>query len=161
MPFNVQDEVPLGYSTTLTGNLTIAIDHTDGLLVNQAIYLKDNLLNVTHNLKESPYSFATTPGTNNTRFVLRYQTEEALANPNFDQQINGVTIRKNNAEIIVNSVYEPIQMVSIYDITGRLIFQKNNCNSNHFVTTEVVANQQTLIVRVQLNNGAIVTNKVW
>lgn len=161
LPFNVQDEVPLGYSTTLTGNLTIAIDHTDGLLVNQAVYLKDNLLNVSHNLKESPYSFAATPGTNNTRFVLRYQTEEALANPNFDQQINGVTIRKNNAEIIVNSVYEPIQMVSIYDITGRLIFQKNNCNSNHFVTTEVVANQQTLIVRVQLNNGAIVTNKVW
>ncbi len=161
LPFTVQDEVPLGFSTTLTGNLTISIDHTDGLLLNQAVYLKDNLLNVSHNLKISDYTFPAVPGTYNNRFVLRYQLGENLTNPTFEEQIKGIIIRKNNAEIHVNSPLELIQMVSIYDSTGRLIFQAKNCNTTHFQTNEVTTNQQLLIVKVQLKNGGTTTGKVW
>ena len=161
LPFTIQDEIPLGFSTTLTANLTISIDHADGLLLNQAVYLKDNLLNVTHNLKVSDYTFPAVPGTFNNRFVLRYQPAENLANPTFEDQINGIIIRKNNAEIHVNSPLELIQMVSIYDSTGRLIFQEKNCNTTHFQTSEVTSNQQLLIVKVQLKNGGTTIGKVW
>lgn len=161
LPFNVQDEVPLGYSTTLTGNLTIEIDRTDGLMVDQAVYLEDNLLNVVHNLKDSSYTFAATPGTNNSRFVLRYAPAENLANPTFDDAIKNLTIRKNNDIIYINSTYEPIKTVSVYDITGRLLFEQTNCNSTHFEINSVVQNQQVLVVKVQLNNGGVSTTKVW
>lgn len=161
LPFTAQDQVPLGYKTTLTGNLTIEIDHVDGLMDEQAIYLKDNLLNVVHNLKDSNYTFAATPGTDNTRFVMLYAPEEVLSNPTFADQMKNVTIRKNNETIYINSVYEPINVVSIYDITGRLIFEQKECNTTHFEINSVVQNQQVLVVKVQLNNGGTSTTKVW
>lgn len=44
LPFSDQDQVPLGYQTTVTRNLKIAIAIVDGLLENQNIYLQDNVL---------------------------------------------------------------------------------------------------------------------
>lgn len=161
LPFLVQDVVPLGYKTTLTGNLTISIDHADGLLLNQAIYLEDTVLNVTHNLTTSNYVFASVPGTFNSRFVLRYLPQQDLENPTFEDKIQGVTIRKNNADLHVNSPYELIDIVRVYDITGRLVFERKQCNSNRFDTSHIVGNDQTLIVKVQLVNGGIVTQKVY
>ncbi|WP_026718791.1 T9SS sorting signal type C domain-containing protein [Flavobacterium antarcticum] len=161
LPFVNTDTVPLGYSTSLTGNLIISIDQVDGLLNGQDIYLQDNVLNVIHDLKASDYTFATIPGTFNTRFVLRYMPQETLDNPTFNEQIKGVVIRKNQVVLHVNSPFEIINTVSVYDITGRLVFEKTNCNTNTFDASHLVYADQTLIVKVKLNNGGVVTQKVY
>jgi hypothetical protein len=160
LPFVNTDEVPMGYKTTLTGNLTISIDHVDGLMEDQDIYLKDNVLNTVHNLKVSDYTFATIPGTFNDRFVLRYLPAVELANPTFEDQIKEVTIRKNDAVLRVNSPYETIEAVMVYDIMGRLVFEQKDCNTNTFEVSTIVYSDQTLIVKVRLSNGGVVTKKV-
>lgn len=160
LPFVDTDEVPMGYKTTLTGNLTISIDHKDGLFDNQLVYLKDNVLNVVHNLSTSAYTFAAVPGTFNDRFVLRYLPAEDLANPTFEEQISNVTIRKNDTTLRVNSPYETIDEVLVYDIMGRLLFDKKDCNTNTFETNTILNGEQTLIVKVRLTNGGVVTKKV-
>jgi hypothetical protein len=43
LPFD-NDEVPLGYKTTIVGEFKIAIDEADGFLVNKKIFLEDKLL---------------------------------------------------------------------------------------------------------------------
>jgi hypothetical protein len=160
LPFVATDTVPLGYKTTLTGNLTISIDHVDGLMEDQDIYLQDNVLNVVHDLKASNYTFATVPGTFNSRFVLRYLPQEDLSNPSFDDQLKAVRIYKNEATLYVSSPYETIATVAVYDLTGRLVFERKNCNTNRFETTELLSVDQALIVKVTLMNGAVVTEKV-
>jgi hypothetical protein len=160
LPFINTDTVPLGYKTTLTGNLTISIDHVDGLMEDQDIYLQDNVLNVVHDLKASNYTFATVPGTFNSRFVLRYLPQEDLSNPSFDDQLKAVRIYKNEATLYVSSPYETIATVAVYDLTGRLVFERKNCNTNRFETTELLSVDQALIVKVTLMNGAVVTEKV-
>lgn len=161
LPFTTTDEVPLGYKTTLTGTLIINIDDRDGQLANQTIYLKDNLLNVVHNLTDGPYNFTSTPGTYDDRFVLRYLPGENLDNPTFEDQMNGLTIRKNNADIYINSSFENIDAVLIYDTTGRLLFEKEKCNTTSFKASNLTQSEQMLIVKVRLNNGGVVTKKVW
>jgi hypothetical protein len=160
LPFLATDTVPLGYRTTLTGNLTISIDHVDGLMEDQDIYLQDNVLNVVHDLKASNYTFATVPGTFNSRFVLRYLPQEDLSNPSFDDQLKAVRIYKNEATLYVSSPYETIATVAVYDLTGRLVFERKNCNTNRFETTELLSVDQALIVKVTLMNGAVVSEKV-
>lgn len=160
LPFSNLDTVPLGYSTTLTGNLTISIDHVDGLMETQGIYLQDNLLNVVHNLKASNYTFATVPGTFDSRFVLRYSPQEDLSNPTFNDQVKAVKIYKNKTALYANSPYEEIATVAVYDIAGRLIFEERNCNTNRFETTKINAGNQALIIKVTLSNGAVITQKV-
>ncbi|WP_432672703.1 T9SS sorting signal type C domain-containing protein [Flavobacterium sp. SM2513] len=161
LPFVPTDEVPIGYKTTVTGNLTISIDHVDCLMENQGIYLKDNVLDIVHDLNASSYTFAAVPGTFNNRFVLRYLPAEDLANPTFDEQISSVTIRKNEAVLRVNSPYETIDEVMVYDIMGRLIFEKKDCNNTTFEASHIVSSDQTLIVKVRLSNGGVVTKKVF
>jgi hypothetical protein len=161
LPFVQTDEVPLGYKTTQTGNLIISIDHVDGLMENQGIYLKDNVLNSVHDLKASSYTFATVPGTFNDRFVLRYVPDAVLDNLTFNDQINGVVIRKNDGTLRINSPYETIAEVKVYDIAGRLVFEKKDCNSNTFEASSIVNSEQVLIVKVILNNGGVVTRKVF
>ncbi|WP_432672667.1 T9SS sorting signal type C domain-containing protein [Flavobacterium sp. SM2513] len=160
LPFVDTDEVPMGYKTTLTGNLTIGIDHVDGLFDNQSVYLKDNVLDVVHNLTNSDYVFAAVPGTFNERFVLRYLPAVDLANPTFDEQISHVTIRKNDATLRIHSPYETIAEVLVYDIMGRLVFEKKDLNSNTFEASQIVNSDQTLIVKVKLSNGGVVSKKV-
>lgn len=160
LPFSNLDTVPLGYNTTLTGNLTISIDHVDGLMETQGIYLQDNLLNVVHDLKASNYTFATVPGTFDSRFVLRYSPQEDLSNPTFNDQVKAVKIYKNKTALYANSPYEEIATVSVYDIAGRLIFEERNCNTNRFETTKINAGNQALIIKVTLSNGAVITQKV-
>jgi hypothetical protein len=42
LPFNNQDEIALGYKTTMDGNYTIDIDEVDGVLKEQEICILIN-----------------------------------------------------------------------------------------------------------------------
>lgn len=160
LPFLDSDTVPLGYKSTITENISIGIDHFDGLFDNQNIYLEDTDLNIVHDLKDSDYTFATVPGTFNTRFILRYLPSETLDNPSFEQQLQSVIIRKNDAILRVNSPYDTINTIWVYDLMGRLVFEQKNCNTNTFETNQITQTNQTLIVKVKLKNGAVVTEKL-
>jgi hypothetical protein len=86
--------------------------------------------------------------------------QEDLSNPSFDDQLKAVRIYKNEATLYVSSPYETIATVAVYDLTGRLVFERKNCNTNRFETTELLSVDQALIVKVTLMNGAVVTEKV-
>ncbi|MGQ7946087.1 hypothetical protein [Flavobacterium sp. WC2509] len=72
LPFLDTDEVPLGYKAKIEGEFQISIDHFDGLFVDQAVFLKDKTTGVVHNLKNGAYTFTTSIGRFNDRFVLLY-----------------------------------------------------------------------------------------
>ena len=121
--------------------------------------MQDNLTGLVHNLSVSPYAFVTTTGANKTRFVLRY-TAGALANNNNDLAANNLVIWKDKTTIKAQSVSEPMASIAIFDILGRNIFSQNNINANSFETANVLSQQQALIVKVIMTNGAIVTKKI-
>ena len=160
LPFSNQDEVPLGYKTTLTGTLKISIDHVDGLFEGQNVYLKDNLLNVVHNLKDSDYEFETVPGTFNDRFVLQYLPQETLGTdvPTIDS--NSMVVFNNNNQINIKSSEQVISKVEIYDLQGRVIFTKNNIDGQSFATQSLSAKNQLVIVKVTTDNNSEFVKKV-
>lgn len=160
LPFTDADEVPLGYKTTIAGNLTISIDHYDGLFDYQDIYVEDKLLNIIHDLKASNYEFTTAIGTFDDRFVLRYVPSETLGNPGHENIANGVMVYKNNHQITVKSQLETLQGITVYDLLGREVFNAQNIGSNSFNITDVVLNNQPLIVKAILVNGQVVNKKI-
>lgn len=159
LPFNIQDQVPLGYKTTLTGTLKISIDHYDGLFEAQDIYLEDLLLNVVHNLKEAEYPFSAVPGTFNNRFVLKFINTN-LGNGDHEAGANNVLVYQNKGEISIKSESETLKAVTIYDLLGRVVFENKNISQNQFSVSNVVLNEQVLIVKVTLENGVIVSKKI-
>jgi hypothetical protein len=118
LPFNVNDQVPLGYNTTMSGNFSIRIDHFDGLLADQNIYIEDKLLQVIHNLKQSPYHFLTQAGVFDNRFILRY-TDNALG-IEIPDALSGLNAFIKNETLFVKAS-ENIESIQVYDIAGKLI----------------------------------------
>jgi hypothetical protein len=159
VPFDSNDQVPLGMFIQVAGNYTIAISSTDGLFEDQAqhIYLEDKVLNVFHDLRASPYSFTTSAETINDRFVLRYNTTTLTLTDTVYQ--NTVTVFAKNGIVNLQSSMENIKSVVCYDMLGRQILFKEGINST---TTSIPADvtNQTIIAKITLANGIEVLKKV-
>jgi hypothetical protein len=131
LPFDSNDEIPLGYRIALEGTFSINIDETDGLLKNQEVFLEDKVTNKVVNLKEGSYTFNTTAGTFDNRFVLRYKdktlsTEEPEVEDGilvlYSNNYKTLIIRNNGIDTTVNSVtlYNMIgQKIAYWDVKGR------------------------------------------
>ncbi len=163
LPFDENDEVPLGFRTTINGDFTINIDQVDGLLTNQAVYIEDKLTNTVFDLKSGNYTFNTAAGTFNDRFVLRYidnSISKTLGISNFDSLKKTVLVSNKNKQIKIYSFSEIIDKVTIYDLLGRQIYQKDKVNSNELSIANLVSSHQALIVKTVLQNGKTVTDKI-
>ena len=157
--FDVNDNIKLGYSSAVAGQTSISIDHTEGVFDNQDIYLQDNLLNITHNLKLSPYTFMTDYGTFNNRFILKY-TSATLSNIAYANDENYVKIASKDSKISILSNNENIKSIQIFDMLGRIIYNNQAVNSKTFTIENLLNKNQVLIVKTTLENGAIVSRKI-
>ena len=161
LPFDINDAIPLGYSSTIKGVFSIAIDQVDGVLVSQDIFIEDKSNNVIQNLKQGPYSFSTEVGTFKNRFVLRYvNTSKTLRTGTFKVIENTVLVSSTNKQIKINSSKELINKVEVFDLLGKPIYKKNDVNSNEFVITNLAMDHQLVLVKIVLQNGTTVTKKI-
>jgi hypothetical protein len=166
VPFVVTDTIPLGYKSTIPeGNFTIAIDHADGNLSTQDIYLQDNVTKTIHNLKTGGYTFRSAPGTFLNRFVLRYTNQDAgkpLGNEDFENQNQQivVSVKDKNIKLQAISEQENLQEVAIYDTGGKLLYRKKQIGNKEWLITNFQSGPQVLLVKMTLDNGKIVTKKI-
>ena len=159
LPFDENDQVPLGFRTTIEGAFTIKIDQADGVLTNQAVFIEDKLTNSIFDLRSGPFTFNTVAGTFNDRFVLRY-TNKTLGTIDLETFENQVLVSNKNKQIKINSKAVTIDKVVVYDLLGRLLFKKDKVNSNEFSVLNLISNSETLLVKVTLQNGETVTRKI-
>jgi hypothetical protein len=159
IPFDVNETLPLGYKSNINGNYTIKLSDFDGFFETQNIYLEDTMLGLVHNLKTVPYTFTTTIGTFENRFILRY-TNQTLGNynPVFDE--NSVVVYKNQNGLHINTGSINIKNVKIFDIRGRLIADKTQIGNNQTVFTNLPTTQQVLLIKIEGENGRVVTKKL-
>ncbi|WP_339839362.1 GEVED domain-containing protein, partial [uncultured Flavobacterium sp.] len=159
LPFDDNDQVAIGFNVPTAGTYKIAINTADGLFLGtQEIYLKDEELNIYHNLKTNPYSFNATAGAHENRFKLVYKTASVLNNETFNQ--NDIQIAKNKNIVDIVSGNETMENVKIFDIRGRLIVEKSNINSNSISIDMNNVQDQVLIVKIVTTEGIKVTKKI-
>jgi hypothetical protein len=160
LPLNINDRVPMGVNIVTNGNHTIAIKKTDGIFVDDInIYIEDLALNVIHDLKQAPYSFNADKGIIDNRFIIRY-TNNTLGNEEFETLANTVIVSGSNGIVTVTSQQENIKDIVVYDVLGRELVNAKAVNDLNFSRGNVTQSNQALIVKVTLENGAIVTKKI-
>ncbi len=156
LPFDVNDQIPLGFKTTVQDHFSIRLDQFDGLFENQDIFIEDKLLNITHNLKLSPYQFNANSGTFDDRFVLRF-TDSALGVNNNDNQNLFATIHQKHLQI---SAPENINLVEIFDMTGKLITTYKPSAATKILNELFLYADGFYLSKIYLNNGAVVAKKL-
>ena len=159
LPFEKSDLVPLGYVTKIEGNFTIAIDHADGFFNTQAVYLEDKKTGTITDLRAGDYTFTTAIGTFTDRFVLRY-TNKTLGTGDFENVENGLLISVKDKIIKVTSAKEEIKDVAIFDISGKVLYDKKKIGTTELQISNLQAENQVLLIKVTLVNGNITTKKI-
>jgi hypothetical protein len=160
--FEESDIVPLGYFSAVAGEFNINIDQKEGILNADAtnIYIEDLDMHIIHDLKASPYTFTTASGKFESRFLLRYTDGSALNNPDFDTLNNSVVVAGNEGQMTIKSYLQTMEEVMVYDVLGRLLFNQKGIGTNDFSANNISMSQQSVIVKIKLESGTIVTKKV-
>lgn len=161
LPFDDNDQVPLGTVIPQAGEYTIAISNVDGLFLDESqnIYLEDTHTGTIHNLRATPYTFTATERADyEDRFFLRY-SDDALNLT--DLELGGLRIiAPKGSYIKINSDRSPIDSVNVYDLLGRTLITETGINSSEFVITNTNLPSGAYIVKVTLNSGLSKTQKV-
>ncbi len=158
LPFVSNDQIPLGYKTAAATSFQIHLSDFDGLFGNQNVYLEDTLLHVVHDLKAAPYDFVTELGTFDTRFVLRF-TNAALGLSDVVWNENTVIAYQNLDQIVVSASTLKIATVSVYDLSGRLLYDHKKVNAKE-ISFAVGSAAKVLLIRITSENNQTVTKKI-
>ncbi|MFH7003090.1 T9SS sorting signal type C domain-containing protein [Flavobacterium bizetiae] len=159
LPFDDSDIVPLGYRAAMEGAFTISIDEVDGKMKNQAIYIEDKVTGKIHDLRNSNYTFKTAIGTFTDRLILRY-TDKTLGTGDFENIEDGILISVKNKTVNVLSSKENIKDVTIFDITGKMLYSKNKVSNTELQIQNLPSSNQVLLVKVTLDNDFTTTRKI-
>jgi uncharacterized delta-60 repeat protein len=159
LPFEDTDFIPLGYTTTIEGELSLSIDHKDGIFERSSVFVEDKVLKITHDLKDGPYLFLTQKGTFDDRFVIKY-VDSTLKKDDFEKVENELFVSVKDKNIRVKSVKEVINEVSIYDISGKLLYNKKKVDDLEVQLSTLQFLNQVLIVKTTLKNGFKIDKRI-
>ena len=158
LPFDQNDQVPLGYHAETAGTFTIAISGVDGLFEQgQSIYLQDNLLGIIYDLRSNPYVFSTQQGTFNDRFVLRYTNGLLSSNQINPKSSAFAFITNTQLQIKAN---ENITSVQVFDVTGKLIRTYTPSTKSNQFKEDFSFEKGVYFAKIKLEEGNLVTQKI-
>jgi hypothetical protein len=159
LPFDNSEVVPLGYKSATAGEFGITIRDKDGLFKTQNVFLEDKLLDTEFDLSNGTYNFTTAKGTFNTRFAIRY-TSKTLGLEEVDPLLSGIYISTKNKIVTVSITTDKIDKVYVYDLSGKKLFSKEAVDSNQLFINNLTPVNAVLVVKVTLNNGQVISQKI-
>ncbi|MTD70562.1 T9SS sorting signal type C domain-containing protein, partial [Flavobacterium sp. LC2016-13] len=112
-----------------------------------------------HDLTQSDYKFTTAVGTFADRLVLRY-TNKTLGTGDFENIENGLLVTVKEKTIKVLSSKENIKEVTVYDVSGKLLYNKKKVANTELQIQNLQSSNQVLLVKVTLENNFTTTKKI-
>lgn len=158
----LEEIINIGYKTTINVPTiyTLSIAQLEGeFLINNPIYLKDNLLNKIHNLKDSDYNFTSEVGEFNNRFEIVFSEDALSVNYfNLDKDALSIIEHKNGNVQFKLSAPNKISNIKIIDLQGRVLYDFELDSKDEILKLSNL-NQVPYIAKVTLDNNNVITKK--
>ena len=156
MPFSDDDVIPLGLKVLTAGNYSINIEQVDGLFDTQDVFLRDNMTNITHDLKQGAYQFATQDGDYKNRFELVFKAG-TLSEDDFIASTISVYTTNNGIQVTSS---DRLDEIIVFDVLGRRLFEAKTIQDSQFTIQSLLSTNQALIVKVKDVSGNTKTQKI-
>lgn len=156
--------IPLGVELNVSEDFTISIDHIEGNLQDSNIFLRDNALNVLHDLKSGPYTFAMAE-TGIYEHIFELVIESTVLNTEeetIEESIpTNLTIESYTNSLAIRTVDGSIiEKVAVYNLLGQEIAIQGNSENFIILKSPSLNTSSILIVKTQLENGEVIINKI-
>ncbi len=157
------ERIKLGFATRITAPETrykLSVAQLEGPFLNDnAIYLKDNLLGIIHNLSNQDYEFTSHTGEFNERFEVVFNatvlssTDETLAN-------NTLKITQTTADNFLFSVgHSHFKSITILNLLGKKVYELKGDGTRALNATMHNLTSNIYIAKVELDNGVVLNKK--
>jgi hypothetical protein len=151
-----ENNIRIGFTAPKNGLYKIKVVKASNYMMNNNIYLEDQLLNKWHKISESEYSFSSDAGDIADRFVIHFGVvgleEITPSNDLIQLWTNHSIINLYNPENITGEIM-------VYNIMGQIVVQtKLNANMNQQI--KLLAPSGYYIVNI-VNNKQIINKKVF
>ena len=161
LAFDSNKKIPIGFRNVSQANYKITVNEIVNLPEAENVYLHDKTTDLYHDIKNSFYELTLAAGTNNTRYEITFKnntlgTDEVLKKDLF--------LFQNNTEKMLN-VSNPTQKelgtINLYDIVGRLIFQKTDLGNESILQISTSnLNDGIYIVKLTAENQLELSKKI-
>ena len=160
--FSADKKVQLGFDTYIPNQMTykISIDKMEGALKENDIYLVDHELNITHDLKLADYEFSVNGAGNFlNRFTLRFSKTSKEETPTQEETSTDFVVMNQENTLLLRAG-SVMTTLKIYDLTGRLLIDKNPQKKEFALKTQSIRKGTVLVVNAVLENNQSVSKKV-
>ncbi len=118
--FSGNKSIPLGIETGTPGEFTLNVENLEYFNQDIDVYLEDKVSSSVINLRQnSEYTFFTEDGTNESRFVLHFNSGLSGVEP--DVVVNDISIYSFDNIVYIDYQFEETGEMTIYDISGRIV----------------------------------------
>lgn len=127
--------IPLALNSSGTYNYTIRATDLENLPEQQDIYIKDNLTNTYHNLRnETPYEFTCETGTFNNRLEIVFKEHsETLSQLNETiKDLNMYYAMGRKKIVILNPNNKHLQQINVINMLGQSVLTISNIHNNNY-----------------------------
>jgi len=151
-------EIPVGFSTGQSGNLTIKASQFSSFDAGTQLILRDNVLNTEQDLTVADYSFTSDITTNNTsRFSLIFKAPSVTTGINLSTNENVWISTNSNNQIVINGIRNGETSVAVYNTLGQQVAAKNLTSNVNLIDTRLVSGVYTITLN---SAGKSATTKV-
>ncbi|WP_299393145.1 choice-of-anchor D domain-containing protein [uncultured Gelidibacter sp.] len=159
----LEEELPIAFYTTITQptNYKLSLAQSQGAFFEEnKIHIKDNLLDISHNLSQSDYSFTSVIGDFKDRFVVHFKTQTLLLEDAVvESDMLSIIELKNGSVQFSIGQHLSIKSVEIIDVLGRTLYHfKGSSNKEIYELGDT--SQAVYIARVRLSNDRIITKRI-
>jgi hypothetical protein len=159
--YDINKRIPLGVNvsgnSTFKFSLVQVVDFSDS----QDIFLFDAFDGSYHNLKQADYEVTLPTGIYNNRFEITFKNEAlSIVNP-INENIFVVQNNSSQQLQISNPTLMEIKSVTLYDITGKSLFNKTKLqikDSYEFSTASL--SEAVYLVKIQSSDGQSFSQKI-
>lgn len=159
--FDENKRLPVTFKSSTNASFKITVAEIINFDQADNIYLYDRITGLYHDIKNSEYEFVLPEGTYSDRFEITFRNDAlSVSNPTNESLI----VFQNNANQLM-TVSNPdlldIKSVTLFDITGKLLFNKVNLGfgrSYEFSTASL--SDGVYLVKIQSGDGKSVGQKI-
>jgi len=159
LSFGGQKVIPLTVFTAETGTHTFSEVKRENIGTGMTIFLRDTKTGMEYDLTKGDYTVELDANTTNTRFELVFTNNDAATSVKETVKSNYLLLTTGEGYILQNDegINGDIQVI---DVTGKVIWTKNNVNSNQVNIDLTSVSSGLFIIQVINNNERVYTNKI-
>lgn len=161
VPFDVNKRIKVGVKSVANTSFNFKLAHVINFDQNQNVYVYDGLTQTYHDIKNGNYDVVLPGGIINNRFEITFTATALNTVVNLEESFGIFQNNDNETLRIENPTLLDLQSVSLFDVTGKVIFGKEKLGiENEYQFSTAGVSDGVYIVKIVTKENQSLSHKI-